>query len=102
MIRDRDRIYGGIVTRRLRAMGIRDKPTAPISPWQNGFAERQIASIRRECLDQSSFSVRPVDAESCNPTPAITTRSKRIDHWIKMRRSLARFSGPGASNRLPS
>jgi len=32
MIRDRDRIYGGIVTRRLRAMGIRDKPTAPVSP----------------------------------------------------------------------
>jgi hypothetical protein len=32
-------------------MGIRDKPTAPASPWQNGFAERLIESIRRECLD---------------------------------------------------
>ena len=51
MIRDRDRIYGGVVTRRLRAMGIRDKPIAPASPWQNGFAERLIGSIRRECLD---------------------------------------------------
>ena len=51
MIRDRDRIYGTVVTRRLRAMGIRDKPTAPASPWQNGFAERLIGSIRRECLD---------------------------------------------------
>jgi len=51
MIRDRDRIYGMVVTRRLRAMGIRDKPTAPASPWQNGFAERLIGSIRRECLD---------------------------------------------------
>ena len=51
MIRDRDRIYGIAVTRRLRAMGIRDKPTAPASPWQNGFAERLIGSIRRECLD---------------------------------------------------
>src|SRR5712664_1451544 len=51
MIRDRDRIYGAIVTRRLRAMGIRDKPTAPASPWQNVFAERLIGSIRRECLD---------------------------------------------------
>src|SRR5712664_4259155 len=51
MIRDRDRIYGTVVTRRLRAMGIRDKPTAPASPWQNGFAERLIGSIRRECVD---------------------------------------------------
>ena len=51
LIRDRDRIYGAVVTRRLRAMGIRDKPIAPASPWQNGFAERLIGSIRRECLD---------------------------------------------------
>src|SRR5712675_931509 len=51
LIRDRDRIYGSVVTRRLRSMGIRDKPTAPASPWQNGFAERLIGSIRRECVD---------------------------------------------------
>jgi hypothetical protein len=51
MIRDRDRIYGAVVTRRLRAMGIRDKPIAPASPWQNCFVERLIGSIRRERLD---------------------------------------------------
>jgi len=51
LIRDRDRIYGIITKRRLGAMGIRDKPTAPASPWQNGFAERLIGSIRRECVD---------------------------------------------------
>jgi transposase InsO family protein len=51
MIRDRDRIYGTVVTRRLRAIGIRDRPIAPSSPWQNGFAERLIGSIRRECVD---------------------------------------------------
>ena len=51
LIRDRDRAYGTAVTRRLRAMGIRDKPIAPGSPWQNGFAERLIGSIRRECTD---------------------------------------------------
>jgi transposase InsO family protein len=32
-------------------MGIRDRPTSPRSPWQNGFVERLIGSIRRECLD---------------------------------------------------
>ena len=51
LIRDRDRIYGTVVMHRIRAMGIRDKPTAPASPWQNGFAERLIGSIRRECVD---------------------------------------------------
>ena len=51
LIRDRDQVYGAAVTRRLRAMGIRDKPIAPGSPWQNGFAERLIGSIRRECTD---------------------------------------------------
>jgi len=51
LIRDRDRIYGAVVTRRLRAMGIRDKPTAPASPWQNGYVERLIGSIRREYVD---------------------------------------------------
>jgi hypothetical protein len=30
---------------------MRDTPIAPVSPWQNDFAERLIGSIRRECLD---------------------------------------------------
>src|SRR5712671_2592279 len=51
LIRDRDQVYGAAATRRLRAMGIRDKPIAPGSPWQNAFAERLIGSIRRECVD---------------------------------------------------
>ena len=50
-IRTKFDIYGAVVMRRIRAMGIRDKPIAPASPWQNGFAERLIGSIRRECLD---------------------------------------------------
>jgi Integrase core domain len=51
IIRDRDSVYGEVFKRRLRAMGIRDRPTAPRSPWQNGHTERLIGSIRRECLD---------------------------------------------------
>ena len=51
LIRDRDTSYGAAVTRRLRAMGIRDRPITPRSPWQNGHVERLIGSIRRECLD---------------------------------------------------
>jgi transposase InsO family protein len=37
--------------RRVRSLGIRDRPTSLRSPWQNGYAERLIGSIRRECLD---------------------------------------------------
>jgi transposase InsO family protein len=51
LIRDRDGSYRAIVRNRIRAMGIRDRPTAPRSPWQNGHVERLIGSIRRECLD---------------------------------------------------
>jgi transposase InsO family protein len=51
LVRDRDGIYGASVSRRLQAMGIRDKPIAAGSPWQNAYAERLIGTIRRECLD---------------------------------------------------
>ena len=45
LIRDRDRIYGSVVTRRLRAMGIRDKPTAPASPWTRRRREQYIPLV---------------------------------------------------------
>jgi transposase InsO family protein len=48
LIRDRDGAFGPVY---IRAMGIRDHPTAPRSPWQNGHVERLIGSIRRESLD---------------------------------------------------
>jgi cytochrome c2 len=53
LIRDRDRIYGTVVTRRLRAMGIRDRPTSPAAPRQNGFAERFLSSVQRSGLISS-------------------------------------------------
>lgn len=43
LIRDRDRTYGTIVTRRLRSMGIRDKPIAPglaLAEWLRRTADR--------------------------------------------------------------
>src|SRR5262245_65436102 len=49
--RDRDHVYGQAFIGRMRAMGIRDQPTSPRSPWQNAYAERLIGSIRRECVD---------------------------------------------------
>jgi transposase InsO family protein len=51
LIRDRDGAYGAAFIRRIRAMGIRDRPVSARSPWQNGYAGRLIGSIRRECRD---------------------------------------------------
>ncbi|NOX96383.1 MAG: transposase family protein [Alphaproteobacteria bacterium] len=51
LIRDNDSIYGAAFKKQLAALNIRDGPTALRSPWQNGFVERMIGSIKRECLD---------------------------------------------------
>jgi transposase InsO family protein len=51
VVRDNDGAYGQVFTARVRAMGIRDRPISPGSPWQNGIAERLIGTLRRECLD---------------------------------------------------
>ena len=46
LIRDNDRAFGGAFKARVRAMGIRDRPTSFRSPWQNGYAERLIGPAR--------------------------------------------------------
>jgi len=51
LVHDNDRAYGQAFRRRIRAMGIRDRPISPRSPWQNPYAERLIGSLRRECLN---------------------------------------------------
>ena len=51
LVRDNDGAYGQTFTRRLRAMGIRDRPISPRSPWQNPYVERLIGTLRRDCLD---------------------------------------------------
>ena len=51
LVRDNDGAYGPAFRRRVRAMGIRDRPISPRSPWQNPYAERLIGTLRRDCLD---------------------------------------------------
>ncbi len=51
LVRDNDQAFGAAFKARVRAMGIRDRPTSFRSPWQNGYVERLIGSIRQECLD---------------------------------------------------
>jgi transposase InsO family protein len=50
LVHDRDSAFAAVhVT--IGGMGIRQLRSAPRSPWQNGYVERVIGSIRRECLD---------------------------------------------------
>jgi transposase InsO family protein len=51
LIRDRDSIYGNSFQQGVKAMGIKQIQTSYKSPWQNGFVERVIGTIRRDCLD---------------------------------------------------
>lgn len=51
LLRDRDGTYGTRFRKTAKWMGIHEVRTAPQSPWQNGYVERLIGSIRRECLD---------------------------------------------------
>ena len=51
LIRDRDGCYGDVFRLAVHGMHIQEVLTAPHSPWQNGFVERLIGSILRECLD---------------------------------------------------
>jgi Integrase core domain len=102
MIRDRDRIYGAIVTRRLRAMGIRDKPIAPASPWQNGAVERLTGSIRRECVDHIIVLGEAHLRRILKILRSLLMRRGRTWHWTRMRPFLARFSESVWSGHLPS
>jgi len=52
LVRDNDGAFGHAFTSRVRTMGMRDRPIAPGSPWQNGYAERLIGTVRRECIDR--------------------------------------------------
>jgi len=86
LIRDRDGAFGPAYTHRIRAMGIRDHPTAPRSPWQNGHVERLIGSIRRESLDHLVVFDEAQLRRVLGITLLITTRCGRIYHWARMRR----------------
>jgi transposase InsO family protein len=51
LVHDNDGAYGQAFISRGRAMGIRDRPTSPRSPWQNPYVERLIGTLWRDCLD---------------------------------------------------
>ena len=51
VIRDNDKIFSEYFKQAIKRFGLKDKPTAFHSPWQNPFCERVIGTLRRDCLD---------------------------------------------------
>jgi hypothetical protein len=52
LVRDNDRAYGHVFTSRVRAMGIRDRPISPGSPWQNAYVGLDLCARARSDLRQ--------------------------------------------------
>jgi Integrase core domain len=80
-----------IVRRRLQAVGIRDHPTAPRSPWQNGRVERLIGSIRRKCLDHIVVVGEVSLHRTLKAYARYSTRSERTACWKRICRRLVRL-----------
>src|SRR5450432_1580235 len=51
LVRDRDAIFGAEFDGRVDNLGVRQIRISPRSPWQNGYAERWVGTLRRELLD---------------------------------------------------
>jgi Integrase core domain len=76
----------------MKAMGIRDRPISPGSPWQNGYAERLIGTLRRERLDHWSSSARRICGEFFPRMRHITIKRARTWHYRKMRLCTVQFN----------
>jgi transposase InsO family protein len=85
LVRDNDRAYGHVFTSRVRAMGIRDRPISPGSPWQNAYVERLIGTVRRECLDRMLVFGEAHLRQILSAYAAYTMRSAPTWLWARMR-----------------
>jgi hypothetical protein len=103
LIRDRDGAYGEIFIRRVRSIGIRDRPTSPRSPSQNAYAERLMGSIRRECLDHivvfGERHLRRADITCRRGSGIMGCETTRLDRWEEMLEA-ARTDGHIHAHRL--
>ena len=68
ILRDRDSVYGEIFKRRLRAMGIRDRPTAPLQQRENTPIPEQGRATAAGCSGHRTHSS---DSNSRRITPSL-------------------------------
>ena len=73
----RDGICGEQFRRRVKNMGIEEVLTAPPSPWQTPFAERLVASLRRECRERVIVLAQVADS----PVAGVAERRRQF-YWL--------------------
>jgi hypothetical protein len=78
LVRDNDRAFGHVFTSRVRAMGIRDRPISPGSPWQNGIAEASSAHCVASAWTIWSSLARRTFGESFPPMRDFIIKRARI------------------------
>ena len=66
------------VRERLHGMGIEEVLTSPRSPWQNGFVERLIGSVRREGQSSKPSNNRPAWPNCSNRYHAETPPTENV------------------------
>lgn len=103
LIRDRDGAYGHAYRRHLRAMEIRDRPTAPRSPWAHGSDPAVAAMIAMPSMAGCSSSDsapwayaiirprrnRPGKTRTLNGLSARSGGSALTDSWSPAKHSCA-------------
>ena len=94
LLRDRGTVYGDAFRQRVKGMGIREVLTAPSCPWQNPFAKRLSASIRRECLEQVLVLMRTPPAPHAH-------RYFVYDHQARARLALDKAAPDGRPTEQP-
>jgi hypothetical protein len=85
LLHDRDNAFAALRDT-IDRLGIHDVRTAPRAPWQNGYAERVIGSIRVSVSTTSSCLPRPDSGACSGSTSTITITPGRTWAWRRTRR----------------
>jgi hypothetical protein len=83
-------------------MGIRDRPISPRSPWQNGYAERLIGTVRRDCLDRMLIFGEAHLKRILSFYAIYLMNRARTYHCTRMRRCIEQSNGLVPSLLCPS
>jgi hypothetical protein len=78
LIRDNDRAFGVALKVRIRAMGIRDRPTSFRSPWQNRLRSRILAVSASDAVGAMLITSRVITSRAMRPWVFVYSRASAL------------------------